>query len=161
MNKIYNIYFCGIGGQGVLTAASVAGWAALYDNYHVKQSEVHGMSQRGGSVESHIRFGECVYSPLIPAGKADYYVAFCQDEHDAMLSFKSENAVDILEEAKSAAENIKDNRMVNTFMLGVLSKYLPITEDSWFKAMDTVFSRLLNENKKAFADGRLSKFSTN
>ncbi len=52
-----NILFCGTGGQGVLSAAEICGWAALFAGCHVKKSEVHGMAQRGGSVESHLRFG--------------------------------------------------------------------------------------------------------
>lgn len=50
-----NILFCGIGGQGVLTASEICGQAAMFEGYHVKKSEVHGMAQRGGSVESHLR----------------------------------------------------------------------------------------------------------
>jgi indolepyruvate ferredoxin oxidoreductase beta subunit len=53
MNKVYSITFGGIGGQGVLKASEICGWAAMFAGYHVKKSEVHGMSQRGGSVESH------------------------------------------------------------------------------------------------------------
>ena len=82
IKKTYNILFCGIGGQGVLKASEVCGLAAIYDGYNAKKSEVHGMSQRGGSVESHLRFGSEVYSPLIPEGSADFLVSFFKDEHD-------------------------------------------------------------------------------
>jgi indolepyruvate ferredoxin oxidoreductase, beta subunit len=61
-----NVLFCGVGGQGVLKSAEVLGWAALLEGHHAKKSEIHGMAQRGGSVESHLRFGKEVYSPLIP-----------------------------------------------------------------------------------------------
>ena len=69
-----NILFYGIGGQGVLSAAEVCALAALNDGYHVKKSEVKGMAQRGGSVESYVRFGEHVISPLPEQGQVDILV---------------------------------------------------------------------------------------
>ena len=67
-----NVLMAGVGGQGVLTASAVLAEAALLAGYDVKKSEVHGMSQRGGSVESHVRFStRQVYSPLIPWHGAD------------------------------------------------------------------------------------------
>jgi len=71
-----NVIFAGVGGQGVLTASEVLGIAAMHAGHEVKKSEVHGMAQRGGSVESQVRFGDVVNSPLIPAGCADFIVAF-------------------------------------------------------------------------------------
>ncbi|MHC4773076.1 MAG: 2-oxoacid:acceptor oxidoreductase family protein, partial [Planctomycetota bacterium] len=68
----YNVTFGGIGGQGIIKASELVGWAAMYEGYHVKKSEVHGMSQRGGSVESHVRFGKKIYSPLVSPGGADF-----------------------------------------------------------------------------------------
>ena len=67
-----NIILSGVGGQGILTIAAVLDTAALSQNLHVKQSEVHGMSQRGGAVQSHLRISDSeIYSDLIPQGKAD------------------------------------------------------------------------------------------
>ncbi len=74
--KITNILFCGVGGQGVILASNVASKAALEAGFDVKKSEIHGMAQRGGNVDSHVRFGEKVYSPLIPAGETDFLVSF-------------------------------------------------------------------------------------
>jgi indolepyruvate ferredoxin oxidoreductase beta subunit len=73
-----NVLLCGVGGQGIITASAVLAEAALLSGCDVKKSEVHGMSQRGGSVESHVRFSRDggVYSPLIPAGGADLLLAF-------------------------------------------------------------------------------------
>ncbi|WP_456385382.1 indolepyruvate oxidoreductase subunit beta [Desulfolithobacter sp.] len=71
-----NILFCGVGGQGILLASEVAAYAQLAAGFDVKKSEVHGMAQRGGSVEAHLRYGERVYSPLIELGKADILVSF-------------------------------------------------------------------------------------
>ena len=71
-----SVVFAGVGGQGVLTASEALARAALIGGMDVKKSEVHGMAQRGGSVFSHVRFGGIVHSPLIPAGTADFLVAF-------------------------------------------------------------------------------------
>jgi indolepyruvate ferredoxin oxidoreductase beta subunit len=75
-NKTVNVLIVGVGGQGVLLASQILSEVALNAGYDVKKSEVHGMSQRGGVVTSHIRFGPKVYSPLIPNGKADVILAF-------------------------------------------------------------------------------------
>jgi len=67
-----NIILSGVGGQGILTIAAVLDTAALSENLNVKQSEVHGMSQRGGAVLSHVRISDKeIYSDLIPKGNAD------------------------------------------------------------------------------------------
>jgi indolepyruvate ferredoxin oxidoreductase, beta subunit len=66
----------GVGGQGILLAADVLALVGLEMGLDVKKSEVHGMAQRGGSVTSHVRWGEHVHSPLIPAGEVDYFCAF-------------------------------------------------------------------------------------
>ena len=94
--KVENILFCGTGGQGVLTAAEVTGWAAIYAGFHAKKSEVHGMAQRGGSVESHVRFGTEVLSPLIPKGQVDILVPFHADEADRLRAFLKPGGVDLL-----------------------------------------------------------------
>lgn len=70
-----NVLIVGVGGQGILLASEVLSKAAMIAGLDVKKSEVHGMSQRGGSVNSHIRFGEEVHSPLIPDGQADFVLA--------------------------------------------------------------------------------------
>jgi indolepyruvate ferredoxin oxidoreductase beta subunit len=79
MNTI-NILFVGVGGQGVLLASTITADVALKAGYDVKKSEIHGMSQRGGIVTSHLRFGEKIHSPLIKVGDADILVAFEQAE---------------------------------------------------------------------------------
>jgi len=76
MDKVMNLFLCGVGGQGILLASEVISSACMQAGFDVKQSEVHGMAQRGGSVISHIRFGRKVYSPLIEAGDADIVVSF-------------------------------------------------------------------------------------
>ena len=71
-----NILICGIGGQGTVLAAKVLSQAAVSSGEHVLSAETIGMAQRGGSVVSHVRIGENLYSPLIPKGQADVLIAF-------------------------------------------------------------------------------------
>ncbi|MBQ8640497.1 MAG: indolepyruvate oxidoreductase subunit beta [Lachnospiraceae bacterium] len=71
-----NIMIVGVGGQGSLLASKLLGHLLLTEGYDVKVSEVHGMSQRGGSVVTYVRFGEKVYSPIIDKGEADLIVSF-------------------------------------------------------------------------------------
>ncbi|NLG66633.1 MAG: indolepyruvate oxidoreductase subunit beta [Actinobacteria bacterium] len=76
MTRTTNIIITGVGGQGVIMASYVLSQAAMTDGFDVKQSEVHGMSQRGGSVLSHLRFGEKVWAPLVSQGSADLLLSF-------------------------------------------------------------------------------------
>ena len=71
-----NIMIVGVGGQGTLLASKLLGAALLKMNYDVKVSEVHGMSQRGGSVVTYVRYGQKVYSPIIDKGEADIILSF-------------------------------------------------------------------------------------
>ncbi|MGN1050980.1 MAG: indolepyruvate oxidoreductase subunit beta, partial [Acutalibacteraceae bacterium] len=71
-----SIMIVGVGGQGSLLASKLLGRLLVDEGYDVKVSEVHGMSQRGGSVVTYVRFGDKVYSPVITKGEADYIVSF-------------------------------------------------------------------------------------
>ena len=71
-----NIMIVGVGGQGTLLASRILGNTVISEGYDVKQSEVHGMSQRGGSVVTYIKYGDKVYSPIIGKGEADIILAF-------------------------------------------------------------------------------------
>jgi indolepyruvate ferredoxin oxidoreductase beta subunit len=70
MSKVTSIVMVGVGGQGILLSAQIAARAALINGHDVKTNEVHGMAQRGGSVVAQIRYGEKVFSPLVPEGTA-------------------------------------------------------------------------------------------
>jgi len=70
------VMLCGVGGQGTILAADLLAKVAAASGLEVKLSEVHGMSQRGGSVTSHLRWGPQVFAPVIARGQADYLVAF-------------------------------------------------------------------------------------
>ncbi len=76
MSKTTSIMIVGVGGQGSLLASKLPGRLLTNEGYDVKVSEVHGMSQRGGSVVTYVRFGEKVYSPIVTAGEADFIIAF-------------------------------------------------------------------------------------
>jgi indolepyruvate ferredoxin oxidoreductase beta subunit len=150
-----NVLFCGIGGQGVLKASEICGWAALFEGFHVKKSEVHGMAQRGGIVESHLRFGREVFSPLIPKGRVDYLVSLYKDEHDRLKDFLKPAGLDFIKYLKKSGEFIKDKRDINIFLLGVLSGYLAIKEENWLMAMEKLLPlKYLKENRKVFLKGR-------
>lgn len=71
-----SIMIVGVGGQGSLLASKLLGRLLMDEGYDVKVSEVHGMSQRGGSVVTYVRYGEAVYSPIVTAGEADLIIAF-------------------------------------------------------------------------------------
>ena len=75
-----NIMIVGVGGQGTLLASKLLGKMLLQKGFDVKVSEVHGMSQRGGSVVTYIRYGEKVYSPVVDIGEADFIISFEQQE---------------------------------------------------------------------------------
>ena len=74
--NVKSVVIVGVGGQGTLLASRVLGAAMLNQGYDVKMSEVHGMSQRGGSVVTYVRYGDKVYSPVIEQGEADVILAF-------------------------------------------------------------------------------------
>ncbi len=155
VSKTFNIVFYGVGGQGVLKASEIAAWAALYDGFHVKKSEVHGMSQRGGSVESHLRFGKNVFSPLIAEGMADIIVCFHKDEHSRLNHFLKKNGIDLISFLDKGYSLLEDKRLINTYLLGVLASFLPIKDTSWEKAIYAVFGNKSPEkNISAFLKGK-------
>lgn len=156
--KTINILFCGTGGQGILTASEIVGRTAMLDGYHAKKSEVHGMAQRGGSVESHLRFGKEVFSPIIEQGEVDYLVPFHKGEHDRMAGLLKKDGKDLIEEFLKADKIITDKKYLNTYMLGVLSRYLDLSEESWLKAMTEVFKgKNMDKNIEVFRSARTNK----
>lgn len=76
LDRIFNVSLVGVGGQGILLTSDVLALAAMHAGLDAKKSEIHGMSQRGGSVISQVRFGEKVHSPIIPNGASDILVSF-------------------------------------------------------------------------------------
>lgn len=88
-----NIMIVGVGGQGTLLASKMLGYVLLKQGYDVKVSEVHGMSQRGGSVVTYVRYGEKVYSPVIDKGEADVIISFEQLEAARWVEFLKKDGV--------------------------------------------------------------------
>lgn len=155
IQETQSICFYGIGGQGVLTAAEVCGWALLSAGYHVKKTEVHGMAQRGGSVESYIRFGKSVQSPLPLDGGVDILVCLHEEEYPRLKDQMKKGGADLFPFLATAREAIGEEKIfLNTFMLGVLSAHVPIEEKHWFTALDQIFKRKQDENRKYFLKGR-------
>jgi indolepyruvate ferredoxin oxidoreductase beta subunit len=95
-NKVTSILLSGVGGQGILLASELICDVLVSGGFDVKKNEIHGMSQRGGSVTSHIRFGTEVASPVIPAGEADYLLGFEKLEGYRYLYMLKENGVLIM-----------------------------------------------------------------
>ena len=76
MSEVKNILLVGVGGQGTILASKILTSGLIEAGYEVKMSEIHGMSQRGGSVSTQVRYGKKVYSPIVGKGSADVIVAF-------------------------------------------------------------------------------------
>ncbi|MBE6407345.1 MAG: 2-oxoacid:acceptor oxidoreductase family protein [Lentisphaeria bacterium] len=147
--KVTNVMFAGIGGQGIIRASDMLTEAAFRMGCDVKKSELHGMSQRGGSVSSDVRFGEKVASPMIPAGEADYMIAVSADQIEVCAAFLNENTVIIRDE--DIPEEYRASRMMNIAMLGVLNRYLAFPEELWIDLIRENFSgTVAEENITAF-----------
>src|SRR5512143_65851 len=91
--NVFNILIAGVGGQGVLLTSKIIAEAALLAGLDVKQSEVHGMAQRGGSVLSQVRFGDKVFSPIVSEGEADLLIGFEPLETARYLHFLRDEGV--------------------------------------------------------------------
>lgn len=112
------------------------------------------MAQRGGSVESHVRFGAKVDSPLIAPSTADYLVCFDAEEGERMSFYLKPGGVDFRPYLARAAEDITDQRFLNTYLTGVLSLFVPIDERVWLDALREVITKLVSENEEVFMNAR-------
>jgi indolepyruvate ferredoxin oxidoreductase beta subunit len=168
---VTNIILAGVGGQGVLTLAGILDLACLNNNLIFKQSEVHGMSQRGGAVQSHVRISEdIIYSDTIPLNEADVIVATEPMELLRHLSFLKnkgwlitdsetvENIEDypekerlfeviaqhknhIIINATEQARKIGNANMSNMILLGMLSHFVPLKERALKAAIKSLFEQ--------------------
>ena len=128
MSKITNIILTGVGGQGILMASEIVCAAAVQAGYDVKKSEVHGMAQRGGSVNSHVRFGEKIYSTLITKGGCDLLLAFEKLEALRMVDFVKEDGSVI----------VNDQRINPTTVISGAATYPENIEESLRKRLKSV-----------------------
>lgn len=173
----------GLGGQGVVLAGGVLAQAALLAGYDVRQSEMHGLSQRFGSVSSQIRIGTGLYSPHRGHGAVDLLVSlegyeafkqlpFLRPEGTALVNRLWRKPAAVRPGAAAPPTDLDDPRVewfagteltqqaecprsLNFFMLGVLSTRLPIAETHWREAIETSTSRGGRDvNHEMFAAGR-------
>lgn len=189
MSETKSIMIVGVGGQGTLLASRILGHAIVSQGYDVKVSEVHGMSQRGGSVVTYVRYGGRVDSPIVDRGQADVILSFEQLEAARYLTYLKPDGTlltntqqidpmpvvtgaavypqNLVEKMKTAgvrvlaldaltlAKKAGSVKAINVALLGVLSNYMPFSEDIWREAIGTcVPPRFLEVNQKAFALGR-------
>lgn len=99
MKKNFNLFINGVGGQGILTLLQIVAEAALLEGYDVRTSELHGLSQRGGSVAVHIRFGQTIYSPLVKQGGADLIISLEAQEPLRGCHFASQKTVFLINDS--------------------------------------------------------------
>jgi len=165
-----NIIIAGVGGQGILTIASIIDLAAMHAGLYVKQAEVHGMSQRGGEVQSHVRISKSeIYSDLIPLGKADIiisveplealrYVPFLSEQgviisavepvtnianypnHEALLQSIQEISKSQLIHASEIAQKLGNVKSYNIVLLGAAIPYLGISVAEFEWGIQTLFA---------------------
>ena len=102
MQNTKNIMIVGVGGQGTLLASRILGNAVISEGYDVKVSGVHGMSQRGGSVVTYVKYGDKVFSPIIDRGEADMILAFEKLEAARALPYLKEGGTVILNDREIA-----------------------------------------------------------
>jgi indolepyruvate ferredoxin oxidoreductase beta subunit len=156
VDRVTNIVIAGLGGQGVLTASNILAQAAFACGWDVKKSDLHGMSQRGGSVTSDVRFGPVVHSPMVPAGQADYLVVLAEDQVEPNRHLLRNDGVLITPGAIDAS-HLPNPRSLNTALLGVLSSHLSIAPGHWLAAIHANLpERLYAANEQAFELGRRS-----
>jgi indolepyruvate ferredoxin oxidoreductase beta subunit len=96
MKNNIDFLLAGVGGQGTILASDILVEVGLKLGYDVKKSEVHGMSQRGGAVESHVRWGDKVYSPVVEKGKLDYLIGFEMLEAARWISYMGKDSTAIV-----------------------------------------------------------------
>lgn len=118
----FNLVITGTGGQGLITLLQIIAEAALIEGLNVRTSELHGLSQRGGSVEVHIRFGKEIYSPIVSFGKADLILGLEMQESLKGIYFA----------------NKKTNFLINKFIIPIIPLEKSLTEKEVFKNLKKI-----------------------
>ena len=153
-SSVTNIVVAGLGGQGVLKASDILAEVAFLSGLDVKKSEIHGMSQRGGSVSSDVRFGPKVFSPMVPEGEADYLLVTQEDQVAINIGLLAKNGV-LIRPSQVGIGRLQNQKSLNVALLGVLSHYLSFPEEVWRVAIQHQLREPLHEaNLQAFALGR-------
>ena len=156
--KVTNIVVSGLGGQGVLKITDILSEVLFNQGYDVKKSEVHGMSQRGGSVSSEVRFGEKINSPMVPSGEADILVVLDETQVEVALPVLKADGK-LITPANIPLDQLKNPKALNTMLLGALSAELPqLTEEAFVEAVNHAFPEKLRAlNIEMFQLGRNAK----
>lgn len=151
---VTSVVIAGLGGQGVLKASDILGDAVFRAGHDVKKAEVHGMSQRGGSVNSDVRFGPRVFSPMVSFGEADFLVVLTPDQIENNRGYLKPGGV-LIEPSQVDADLLENKRSLNVALLGRLSRHLELPEDCWRVALAANLpASLLAVNLQAFTLGR-------
>ncbi len=154
MKPTVNVIIAGLGGQGVIKASDILSEAAFRCGFEVKKSEIHGMSQRGGSVTSDVRFGPQVLSPMVPPGEADCLVVLAPDQVEVNRGQLRPGGVLIAPDLIDPA-TLTNKKSFNVALLGALSAHLEIPEEKWREVIHAVLPEKLHAaNEQAFAEGR-------
>jgi indolepyruvate ferredoxin oxidoreductase beta subunit len=153
-SRVVNVVFAGLGGQGVIKASDILADAAFRAGLDVKKAEVHGMSQRGGSVTSDVRFGPHVESPMVTIGEADFLVVLAPSEVEVTRPLLKPGgtliAPDFVDE-----KALPNRKSLNVALLGALSCHLDLPEALWLEAVKAALPPHLHAvNEKAFQLGR-------
>ena len=149
--NVTNVVVAGLGGQGVLRASDILADAVFRSECDIKKSEIHGMSQRGGSVTSDVRFGQNILSPMVPEGEADFLVVLTQDQIEVNCGQLREGGT-LIEPGWIDEKALPHPRSLNVCLLGALSRYLDIPEPDWHAAVRANLPEKLHDmNVKAFA----------
>ncbi len=153
-SHVVNVVVAGLGGQGAIKASDILADVAFRAGLDVKKAEVHGMSQRGGSVTSDVRFGPHVESPMIAPGEADFLVVLAPSEVEVTRPLLKAGGVlippDLVDE-----KALPNRKSLNVALLGALSRHLDLPEALWLEAVKAALPPQLHAvNEKAFQLGR-------
>jgi indolepyruvate ferredoxin oxidoreductase beta subunit len=153
-SKPTNVVIAGLGGQGVLKASDILADVAFSAGLDVKKSELHGMSQRGGSVSSDVRFGQRVFSPMVAQGEADFLLVMAPDHIPVNAAALAPGGI-LIEPSQIDESSLPNKKSINVALLGVLSRQLPFSIEQWTAALNLNFPEKLHEaNLVAFSIGR-------
>lgn len=149
-----NVVIAGLGGQGVIKASDILADVAFSTGLDVKKSEVHGMSQRGGSVSSDVRFGERVFGPVAPAGEADFLVVLAPDQIPVNAAALKPGGI-LIDPSQIDESTLSNKKSMNVALLGILSRHLQFSVESWAAALKRNLPEKLHDaNLQSFFIGR-------
>jgi len=144
----------GLGGQGVIKASDILADVAFSTGVDVKKSELHGMSQRGGSVSSDVRFGERVFSPMVAEGEADFLVVLAPDQIAVNQAMLRPGGI-LIEPSQIDESRLSNKKSINVALLGVLSRHLQFPVEAWTAAIQrNLPEKLHSANLQSFSLGR-------